>query len=207
MPVAHVVMDYQNVHLTGHDLWCQAGQPAHVCLVHPLYYANQVVRTRNLVKRLVAERNGLSWVGDLQLGSVHAYRGLPSNMHESRKYQRSLAQRSEWTRDARCEVHYRPLKYYVRGGNFKVKEKGIDVMVALDVVVKAASLGDEDVVILASHDTDLEPALEVAARMSPGRVETAGWMSGKRLGAKGASAWHTALSQDVFEKCRDLRVY
>lgn len=207
MGVVHLVMDYQNVHLTGHDMWCPNGEPAHLCLVHPVHYANQVVQTRNMVKRLVAERNGLPRPQDLELGSVHAYRGLPSNKYESRKYQRSLAQRAEWTRDPRCQVHYRPLKYRQRAQGFEVQEKGIDVMVALDVVVKAARLGEPDVVILASHDTDLEPALEVASRMCPGQVETAGWMDGKRLGAKGASAWHTALPQDAFVKCRDLKVY
>lgn len=208
MGEVHVVMDYQNIHLTGHGLWCPESDPAHLCLIHPLHYAQQIVQTRNMVKRLNAERNGQPRPAEAILGSVHAYRGLPSNKHDPRAYRRSLAQQAEWTRDPRCEVNYRPLKYYSNGrGGFDVQEKGIDVMVALDVVVRSAKLGDSDVVILASHDTDLEPALEVATRMTPGRVETVSWMNSKRLRVPGTTLWHTALAEDSFVKCRDLKPY
>jgi hypothetical protein len=59
------------------------------------------------------------------------------------------------------------------------QEKGIDVMLALDLV-RMAQERTFDIVVLASHDTDLEPALEIA-RGSGVKAETAGWDSAKRL--------------------------
>ena len=52
---ALVVMDYQNVHLTGHDLFAPAGTPKHESLIHPLYYANQVIGARNHRQMLAGE--------------------------------------------------------------------------------------------------------------------------------------------------------
>ena len=207
MPVAHVVVDYQNIHLTGHGLWCPGSEQAHLCLIHPLHYANQVLTQRNLIKRLVCDRDGLDFE-PVTLGDVRSFRGLPSNRHDPSNYRRSLAQQSEWTRDARSRVHLRPLKYYpLGGGRFDIKEKGIDVLVALELVKIAAALPAGDIVILASHDTDQEPALELACQLAAGQVETTGWMNSKRLRAPGVSVWHTQLEEQAFIKARDLKTY
>ena len=41
---AVVVIDYQNVHLTGHGLFaCSRYAPAHEALVDPLLFANQLI--------------------------------------------------------------------------------------------------------------------------------------------------------------------
>jgi len=208
MPTAHIVVDYQNIHLTAHDQFCPAGEAPHHCLIHPLHYAHQILGARNLVKRLLAEKGGHEFK-PATLGSVTAFRGLPSNLHEPAAYRRSQAQQSEWTRDSRCRVIYRPLKYYKRSnGSFDVKEKGIDVLVALELVQRAASADAEDsVVILAAHDTDQEPALELSNRLAPSRVETSGWQNEKRLAVKGVQMWHTFLDRDRFERCIDRKGY
>lgn len=105
-------------------------------------------------------------------------------------------------------MHYRPLKYYDDGaGRVEVKEKGIDVLVALELVKVAAALQPGDVVILASHDTDQEPALELACQLASGQVETTGWMNSKRLRAPGQQIWHTQLDRDAFARCRDQKRY
>jgi hypothetical protein len=41
-------MDYQNVHLTGHDLFAaHRGLPKHEALIDPLSFAAELIRTRN----------------------------------------------------------------------------------------------------------------------------------------------------------------
>ena len=51
---ALVIVDYQNIHLTAHELFAPAGTPKHETLVHPLHFANQVVGERN--NRAIAAR-------------------------------------------------------------------------------------------------------------------------------------------------------
>jgi hypothetical protein len=201
MPDAHVVIDYQNIHLTGHGRWCPEGDPAHLCLIHPLHFATQLLGQRNLIKRLVAERDDVEHE-DAVLKAVYVYRGQPSNQQSPNHYRRSQAQQSEWTRDPRVTVQYRTLKYYRDG---TVKEKGIDVLVALRLVVCAAA--DDGLVILAAHDTDQEPALELARQLAGDRVETAGWRGERVLRVPGQRIWHTALDEEHFIKARDRKQY
>jgi hypothetical protein len=107
-------------------------------------------------------------------------------------------------------VSYRPLKYRaLGGGRFDVKEKGIDVLVVLELVKVAATLkqSENDVVILAAHDTDQEPALELACQLAPRKVETTGWMNSRRLRVPGQEIWHTQPDEQAFIRCRDLRRY
>lgn len=204
MPVAHVVIDYQNIHLTAHGHFCPQGEAPHLCLIHPLHFANQVLSQRNLIKQLLAERRGEKFE-PATLGRVRAFRGQPSNKRDPTAYRRTQAQQSEWTRDNRVQVSYRTLKYDQQGN---AREKGIDVMVALEVVQLAAqSNNNGEVVILAAHDTDQEPALELGYQLIGERLETAGWEDMKQLRVRGAHIWHTALRREHFEKCIDPRDY
>lgn len=203
MPLAHIVIDYQNIHLTAHGHFCANGEPPHLCLIHPLHFANQVLVQRNLIKRLLADRNG----GEFEpatLGSVHAFRGQPSNVRDATAYRRTQAQQSEWTRDARVRVTYRTLKYDPKG---VAREKGIDVMVALEVIQLAAQANGDQIVILAAHDTDQEPALALGHQLIGGRLETAGWDSQKQLRVPGKTFWHTKLQREHFERTIDRRDY
>lgn len=88
------------------------------------------------------------------------------------------------------KVIYRPLKYpYLRdlegarikdknGNNLvgKPEEKGIDVLCAL-AVVREAQNANIDLVILASQDTDLVPALNEAIAYRSAKIETCSWYS------------------------------
>ncbi len=103
-----IVIDYQNVHLTGHGLFDSTRPlPKHETLADPLLFANILLRVRNQSQRpnmQVAE-----------LRRVLVYRGQPSSEHDSKDYARSQAQKAQWERDSRVEVTLRPLKYeYVR---------------------------------------------------------------------------------------------
>ena len=111
---AVVVMDYQNVHLTGHGLFpgCQH-RPLHECLVDPLRFANQLIQTRNQAQQL-----GRAYAS---LSRVLVYRGQPSSDYDPKAYARSQAQKSHWERDSKVEVVLRPLKYDVeRDANGRV---------------------------------------------------------------------------------------
>ncbi|MBI3430185.1 MAG: NYN domain-containing protein [Actinobacteria bacterium] len=174
-----VIIDYQNLHLVGAGLF-EPFKQRHECLVHPVKYAEQVLLTRN--HRL---DNG-EW--SATLSKVLVYRGLPSSKHEPKLYARNQAQKSEWERDRKVKVTLRPLKYkYERMANgekaidekgapivLSKSEKGIDVLCAL-ALVREAQNPDVDLVILASQDTDLEPALNEALILGKAIIETSSW--------------------------------
>jgi len=172
---AVVVIDYQNVHLTGHGLFaCSRYAPAHEALVDPLLFANQLIAARNY-----AQRPGMDAA---VLHRVLVYRGQPSAEHDPKPYARNQAQKAQWERDPRITVTLRPLKYqYERDqtgrtlidayGKKTVKsksEKGVDVLCAL-ALVREARLPDVDLVILASQDSDLEPPSMKRWRCTPPR--------------------------------------
>lgn len=201
-----VVIDYQNIHLTAHDKYAPKGLPKHETLVHPLHFAHQVLQARRVQRR----DQGLD-AADATLGSVIVYRGLPSNKHDPKPYQRSQAQKSEWTRDPCVKVSYRPLRYYWNGKSMQYEktEKGVDVLLALDTV---DSIRERvaDIVILASHDTDLEPAIESGLKLSLGNgvlCETVGWAGAKVLKPNGPKQWHTNLHGPAFVRSRDRKTY
>lgn len=217
---ALVVIDYQNIHLTAHQEFSPAGLQKHETLIHPLHFANQVLimRTHRLAVRSMA--TGEAPPPAVHLDRVQVFRGCPSNKHSPTAYRRSQAQKSEWTRDRRVEVEYRTLRYLwdpVRQEHVP-SEKGIDVMAAL-AVVRAADRQAHDLIILASHDSDLEPALEVAiagpnrddpTETPPERqtlIETAGWGRCHQLRVPGVQIRHTSLGAPEFVRSRDRKDY
>ncbi|MDO3126524.1 hypothetical protein P5V43_05350 [Mycobacteroides abscessus subsp. bolletii] len=201
---AVVIVDYQNMHLTAHGKFMPSS-PVHHALLHPLNLANQVLLARAAAKAAGAA-SASATPEQPTLHRVEVFRGLPSNSHDPASYSRSLAQKAEWTRDSRVAVTYRPLRY----ANSVPREKGIDVLVALKLVELAQS-GAYEVVILAAHDTDLEPALETAVSTTHGRsgpsIETAGWQACKRLRPKGAQLWHTFMDSNYFQSALDRKQY
>lgn len=210
MPQAVVIIDYQNIHLTGHGRFCPEGLPRHESLVHPLHFSNQLLHARASARRRADLDDAATPA--LELTKVVAFRGLPGNRQQPESYRRSLAQQSEWTRDRRVQVVYRPLKYVTDSfGRWTAHEKGVDVQVALELV-NATNAGDWDVVILAAHDTDQLPALEYALahdNVTSGRVhvETAGWVDCKRLTVPRFTAWHTFMNGRHFVDARDRKNY
>lgn len=206
-----VLIDYQNIHLTAHDHFAPIGVQKHETLVHPLKFAEELVKRRNAIigQLRVGGRKDVPPLGDLV--HVTVYRGSPANKHDPVAYSRSQAQKSEWTRDPRVEVVYRTLRYQRSQalGEWSKQEKGIDVLAALDAYRLAVN-GVYDVVILASHDTDLIPTLERWAsdrRDGSGLLETAGWQGCKRIQARDVSTWDTRLDGGDFVRSRDRRSY
>ncbi|MGV0482432.1 NYN domain-containing protein [Mycobacterium kansasii] len=207
------------MHLTAHGLYDSTRFGAkHDCLIDPLTFAVNLVDVRNAKQKLEYPPASVT--------SVLVYRGLPSPAHDQTAYSRSLAQQAHWERDPRVKVHLRPLYYryrydsqgsLVRDANgdrvvAEVREKGVDVLCALAVVREAAS-ADNDLVILASHDTDLEPALDEALGQSKAKIETCQWYRSdrlrhtKQLRPQGRNIWNTRLGESEFQRCWDLTSY
>lgn len=180
---ASVIIDYQNVHLTGHDLFTSTTNwPRHATLIDPLRFANQLIATRN--KR---QRPGVGQPAVLR--KVLVYRGQPSGEHDPDGYNRSQAQKAQWERDQRVTVTLRPLKYRYQGhvtgrpahdiNGVKIpigrpQEKGVDVLCALATVREARNPAT-DLVILATSDSDLAPALDEVRIFGSAKVETFCW--------------------------------
>lgn len=198
-PQVCVLIDYQNIHLTARDKFAPAGIPDEQCLIHPLRFAEQAIAVRATRQRDEAQRRA-------ELASVQVYRGAPSNHHQAFLYGISQRQRSAWTRDKRVSVVYRTLRYPPNWPQKPAREKGVDVLLAVNLV-KAAQATTWDVVILATHDTDLEPALEMAVADGSAKVETAGWAGARILRPSGRRLWHTALGAADMVRTRDRANY
>ncbi|WP_259390731.1 NYN domain-containing protein [Actinomyces sp. 2119] len=115
-------------------------------------------------------------------------------------------------------VTLRPLKYtwdYRDGHKVPVREsrreKGVDVLCVLALVDLARS-GRYDVVVLASRDTDLAPALDAAARTSGTKVEAAKWYDPADRRTHGnirtqTRLWTTSMTREHFMASLDPRTY
>jgi hypothetical protein len=154
-----------------------------------------------------------------ELSRVEVYRGLPSSIHDPRDHASNLEQMKRWTQDPRLSVTHRNLKYDLSPSTFpdgrpkkyssKV-EKGIDVLCAL-AIMRNANSNLIDLVIVASHDSDLEPAVEEAQSQSKRtKLETVSWFNPKYKFARSkmnpktsTPIWNTALGQEVFRDSFD----
>jgi uncharacterized LabA/DUF88 family protein len=202
-PSVVVLIDYQNIHLTARDVFAPPGTDARDALVDPVAFAERLVEVRAKRQQIPEQKNA-------KLHAVKIYRGTPSNQREPRLYSANQRQAANWSRDSRVEITSRTLRYPANWGESwceeRPREKGIDVLVALDVV-DLAQQGTYDVVILASHDTDMEPAIERALYRGRSRVETGGWHGARRLKPGRRNVWHTALDGADFVEVRDRRNY
>ncbi len=92
------------------------------------------------------------------------------------------------------------------------REKGVDVLCAL-ALVREALRPDTDVVILASHDSDLEPALDEVLSLQSAKVETFCWFDHiqprrtRQLRPTSRTVWNTRLGETEFRNCWDLTTY
>jgi len=201
---ARVIIDYQNIHLTGYDAFASYGTPKYSTLIHPLRFAQRWLDLRNHVLSIRAMAGAGPEI-QYELDSVVVFRGLPSNKENPNSYRRNLAQQSEWTRDRRVTVTHRGLRYFQDGGQLRAQEKGIDVMVALEFL-RSADRHLADAIILASHDTDLEPALAMALETDV-QVETVGWDGCRILRVPKQPIWHTRLTETDFKQSIDPKQY
>ncbi|MGH3851170.1 MAG: hypothetical protein ACRDRT_16015 [Pseudonocardiaceae bacterium] len=225
---ASVVIDYQNLHMTAHDVFDPRGE-LHESLISPVNFAARAIMERN-----ARQREGME---DAVLGRTTVFRGRHHVDHHWEQHRRCNDQATQWRNDGAI-VELRDLKYsYQLGGDRqpildvngkkipvgRPKEKGIDVLCALALVREAART-DVDVVILASRDTDLVPALDEVFDFrgaDPGRyakVETVAWFNrrfreedtvsgGALRPTSPRRIWNTNLDRSCFEASIDRHQY
>lgn len=225
---ASIILDYQNVHLTGRDVFDPGGDP-HLSLIDPMAFARRGVQERNS-----RQREGHPHAS---VERVFVYRGLPHVDYDWEQNRRCVDQATRWRSDG-AVVELRDLKYRfqmgadrqpvldVNGKKIPVgrpKEKGIDVLCAL-ACVRESMDAEVDLVILASRDTDLVPALDElydlrgqdADRFA--RIETVSWFdptakkdgrfAGGNLRPSGQRRiWNTNMDRACFEASLDRRDY
>ena len=142
------------------------------------------------------------------------YRGLPSPQNDGKSNALNLSQADFWETFKGVEVTHRLLKYTNQNAQnnriiVKKQEKGIDVLCALALVREART---SDLVILASQDTDLVPAIEEAIALKQAKIETFSWYSTSsrrsfELRSPVAPTWNTRLGEEEYFQCLDENTY
>ena len=146
-----------------------------------------------------------------ELTAVKVYRGRAGPKSGPRAQAASARQFAAWQSQPRVTVRSRPLRYQPTAWSmnkptaWRAEEKGIDVMMALDIAIGARDQA-YDVAVVASADSDLVPALEDAQDIGK-RVETAMWWSPayphRRMKVPGRRLWNHALDASQFGHVRD----
>lgn len=163
-----VLLNYQNVHLTAHDLFGAHGARPETTLVHPLLVAERITQKRCIQSDLVA---------------VRVFRGRPNPEHHRLATAANDAQTVAWQQDPRVVVRRRDLSY--RGWPVHPpREKGVNVVLAIDLV-ESAMLGEYDAAVVFTGDTDLLPAIEMAFRRTLPRIDLP---PGRELPTRGGRA-------------------
>ena len=146
-----------------------------------------------------------------ELTAVNVYRGRPGPKSGPQAQAGSARQFAAWKSQSLVTVRSRPLRYQPtawsmgRPAAWRAEEKGIDVLMALDIAIGARD-DAYDVAVVVSADTDLAPAIEVALDAGK-RVETAMWWSPehphRRMKVPGRRLWNHALDASRFAHVRD----
>jgi uncharacterized LabA/DUF88 family protein len=144
------------------------------------------------------------------LQEVRIYGGRPDATRQPQAYAAHMKQCSAWAAKG-TTVITRPLRYPPAWSSEKPREKGVDVLIAVDLVTLAID-NAYDVAVLASADTDLIPALEyVTKRLAPvKRVEVVSWRSPAvrgRLSVPGLNVWCHWLDEAKYQALADSTDY
>ena len=144
---------------------------------------------------------------DRTLTGVRVYSGRPNPSKDSKTYGAHRRQVAAWEKQG-VTVKTRALKYHYDWPKSKASEKGVDVALAVDLVVMAVE-GEYDIGVVASTDTDLLPAVEYVFSRSGVTVEVAAWRDGgnKELSIPDAHLWCHRLTKADYDLIADHRDY
>jgi hypothetical protein len=203
-----VFVDYQNTYMRVREAF--GWTDAHFTL-------GQVFPRRLGVLLTDRGRHGANGDPSRQLEKVMVFRGEPSAAHSTVAQGANQRQVRYWQAQAAVEVVTRPLRYSQVGVDrrgdpiVKAQEKGIDVLIALSMVMGA--MRDQfDVAVLVSADTDLVPALEVVCTLGK-RCEVASWRDPadpiyrSRLRVKDRRIWCHWLDEPAYRRVEDATDY
>lgn len=198
-----VFIDYQNVYKCARHAFADDDDiPGHFGQIHPMKLGY-----------LLAARAVHGRPAPRCLAGVRIYRGRPDPRREPNSHAANMRQSAAWEQ-AGAVVKARPLRYPAEWPALKPEEKGIDVQIAVDMIMMATHR-QLDVAVLFSADTDLRPVLEAYHEL-PSRdddgplVEVAAWTSStarKQLTIEGRTIWCHRLDREAFEGLRDRRDY
>lgn len=150
-----------------------------------------------------------------RLAGVRVYRGRPSQCREARSYAAYVRQtdRQVWRGQGLLTLIARDLRYPRDWPQRPAQEKGVDVALAVDLVMMAAR-HEYDVAIVFSSDTDLLPALEAVLALRPGEpsfCQVAAWapVAGRprSLAIRGVRLRRHLLREADFRAVADLTGY
>jgi NYN domain len=177
VPRVCVYIDQQNFYRSTRDAYGWAGLPSLEGNANPLHLA-RLLATGPLA---IPTHDG-EVLSEREI-TVRVYMGMPSQRHDPKEYARAQRQLQHWERAAApgcVRVFHRTLRYPPRwqpGVAVGPREKGIDVMLAMDIVrgaIDATSECANDLAILVSADTDLLPAVEfLVERRGAETIQTA----------------------------------
>lgn len=195
-----VFIDYENTRFAARDVFGDS-------LRDPYTFGHVLpLRLGLMLKQL-----GESVDPTRELTAVRVYRGRPGPKSGPRAQAGSARQFAAWESQPLVTVRSRSLRYQPTEWSlgkpirWRAEEKGIDVMMALDIALGAR---DDlyDVAVVVSADTDLVPAIEEALAAGK-RVETAMWWSPRhrhrRMKVSGRRLWNHALDGHRFAQVRD----
>ena len=194
-----VYMDWQNVYNAARRAFgADKGWPNEYGQFSPFRLA-----------RLLAAGHNRGQSGTLVRVEVH--RGIPSSSRDPVGFGANRRQAAAWVAESPLVVpRLRPLRYPQNWPADPPEEKGVDVELALNLV-EAVTLKRCDVAILFTHDTDLVPAIDTAARLRGAScIETASWTSElarQRLRSKQHAVYHHDVSEAVYDLVADATSY
>lgn len=203
-----VFIDYQNAYHCAQDMFDLDEYDPVAPHIRPL-------RLGVLLKQLGEEHDP-----NRELIEVRIYRGEPTNKSHAKlqgSFQRQVAAWRE--REPMLKVITRPLRYNPTTWDYTGKatawdtgrEKGIDVLIALDLVLGAIN-NEYDIAVLMSGDSDLEPAIDEVLRAGK-YVENAVWRKtgeyARRLQTSlpGRNIWCHYLDEKRFALVQDPTDY
>jgi uncharacterized LabA/DUF88 family protein len=187
-----VFIDYQNCYRAAREsFFDDANDPSSMGQFFPHMLAN-----------LLASKAGL----DYTLTFVGVYAGIAANSRERKTFAARRKQVAVWEKTG-VTVFTRTLQYPRAWPREKPHEKGVDVKLAIDLVMKAIS-NEFDVGIVASCDTDLAPAVEAVMTMRElsGKpdVEVVAWKGrDNKIGVSGVALTYRWIGDRDFNAIRD----
>lgn len=189
-----VFLDYQNIYRRARDAFHLTHEPHWEGQVHPYGVAYELCRRSE------------EW-RTRQLAGVRVYRGLPNARMDPQGNAACLRQLAFWESLPKVEAVKRPLQYPPPGSRREVREKGIDVQLAIDVVMGAIN-NRYDCAVVFSADTDIIPALEAVVEIKGRKsVEVATWEGCSRIGSKKEKIWCHYLDRKTYEQVADRHDY
>jgi uncharacterized LabA/DUF88 family protein len=199
VPRLCVFIDYQNTYKGAREAFHPYNAPLTDGQIDPLRLGE-----------VLADKD----INDPELLEVRVYRGRPDSLKDPRGYGANLRQCTAWENSSpRVKVIWRTLRYPANWPEEDPEEKGIDVALAIDVVVMAVR-GEYDIGVVMSTDTDIKPALEAVAEISGNpfpRVAVAAWSAedrhSRRLSISGRRLWCHWLGRNDYEVCADPTYY